>query len=148
METKKKTGAKKEAKTAAKPAAKAETNAAVKAEAKAAKTEAKEPAKAARPKAAPKAKTGETFNATIVSFRRSRHAVNTRHILIRLPGVDSKMKASQFIGRKAVWTSPGKAKKKIYGRIASAHGGNGVMRAIVSKGLPGTAIGTQIQVLG
>jgi len=36
--------------------------------------------------------------------------------------------------------------KKITGKISSAHGGNGVVRAIFEKGLPGQAIGTDVEV--
>jgi large subunit ribosomal protein L35Ae len=62
-------------------------------------------------------------------------------------GADTKAKASLYIGRRVVWTSPGKLQKKIYGKITTTHGNSGVLRARFSRGLPGTAVGTRVELI-
>jgi len=84
--------------------------------------------------------------AKVIQFRRGRKTFKPRHFLIEIPGVDSREKATKFVGKTAEWTSTGKEPKKITGKISSAHGGNGVVRAIFEKGLPGQAIGTDVEV--
>lgn len=85
--------------------------------------------------------------ALILSFRRGRHTQRTNQFLLEIDGIDTKAKASQYIGKRVVWTSPGTAKKKIHGKITQPHGNNGVLRARFSRGLPGTALGTKVQIL-
>jgi len=45
-------------------------------------------------------------------------------------------------GKKVTWVSP--AGKEIHGKIASAHGTKGLVRAIFERGLPGQAITTNV----
>jgi large subunit ribosomal protein L35Ae len=85
--------------------------------------------------------------AVIMNFRRGRHTQRTNQFLLGVDGVDSKAKASRYIGRRVVWTSPGAAKKRIYGKITKPHGNSGVLRARFSSGLPGTALGTKVDIL-
>jgi len=85
------------------------------------------------------------MKAMILSFRRGRHTQRTNQFLLETEGIDTRSKASQLIGRRIVWTSP--AKKLIYGKISQPHGNNGVLRARFSKGLPGTAIGTEVDIV-
>lgn len=81
--------------------------------------------------------------AILIQFRRGRRTIKEKHFLIEVEGSDSREKASKFVGKEVVWTSP--AKKEIKGKIASAHGNKGVVRAIFEKGLPGQAIGTEVK---
>ncbi len=80
----------------------------------------------------------------VVQFRRGRKTVHERHFLIELEGVSNRKDAEKFAGKSVEWTSP--AGKKIKGKIAAAHGGKGVVRAIFEKGLPGQAITTSVEV--
>ena len=82
----------------------------------------------------------------VIQFRRGRRSYTPRHFLIEIPGTETKEKAGKFVGKSVVWASPGKDKKLIHGKIAAAHGNKGVIRAIFEKGLPGQAIGTQVEV--
>jgi len=66
--------------------------------------------------------------------------------LIEVEGVDSREKAKEFVGKNVSWSSPGKEPKIISGVIKSAHGNNGVVRALFEKGLPGQAIGTGVKI--
>jgi len=80
----------------------------------------------------------------VIQFRRGRHTIHERHFLIEIPDVDSREKAEKFVGKEVVWTSP--AGKIIKGKISSAHGNNGVVRAIFEKGLPGQAVTTGVDI--
>lgn len=82
----------------------------------------------------------------VIQFRRGRSTFKPRHFLIEIDGSNSREEASKFVGKEVVWTSTGKNAKKINGRVSSAHGRNGVIRAIFEKGLPGQAIGTEVEI--
>lgn len=80
----------------------------------------------------------------IIQFRRGRHTIHERHYLIEIPEINDREKAEKFVGKEVVWKSP--AGKKIKGKISSAHGNKGVVRAIFEKGLPGQAVTTDVEV--
>ncbi len=86
------------------------------------------------------------MKATVIQFRQGCKTQKPRHFLIEIPGVDSREKATEFVGKSAVWTSTGKEPKIITGKIAAAHGNKGVVRGIFEKGLPGQAIGTEVEI--
>jgi large subunit ribosomal protein L35Ae len=86
--------------------------------------------------------------AKVIQFRRGRKTFKPRHFLIEIPGVDDREAASKFVGKTVEWKSPGKEPTIIVGKVSSAHGGNGVVRAIFEKGLPGQAIGTDVEIGG
>ena len=78
----------------------------------------------------------------IVHFRGSRRVKRSNQMVLQVPGVDNKEKASKMIGKKVVWkTSAGKA---IHGKIASAHGNSGALRIIFETGMPGQSIGSKV----
>lgn len=85
------------------------------------------------------------MNATIMSFRRGRHTQVNNQFLLEAEGLDSKGKAAQLIGRRVLWKSP--SKKEIFGKITDTHGNKGMVRARFSRGLPGTALGTKVEIL-
>lgn len=80
----------------------------------------------------------------IINYRRSRHNTYANHFVVEVNGVKSKEEAFKLVGKKVFWTT--KSGKKIKGKIASAHGNNGVVRIITEKGLPGQAVGTSISI--
>jgi len=82
----------------------------------------------------------------VVQFRRGRKNYTPKHFLIEVTGVDSREKASKFVGKEVSWKSSGKEAKLIQGKVSGAHGGKGVMRVIFEKGLPGQSIGTDVEV--
>ena len=84
--------------------------------------------------------------ATVIQFRRGRKTFKPRHFLIEIEGIKTREDASKFVGKAVVWKSTGKNSKEINGKVSSAHGGNGVIRAIFEKGLPGQAIGTEVEI--
>jgi len=81
----------------------------------------------------------------VVQFRRGRKTYHPRHFLIDV-GAETKEQAAKFVGKEVVWTSPGKDKKQIKGKIASPHGNKGLVRAIFERGLPGQAIATEVEI--
>jgi len=80
----------------------------------------------------------------VIQFRRGRHTITEKHMLIEIDSVDSKEKASKFIGNSVEWNSP--AGKVIKGKISGTHGNRGVLRVIFKKGLPGQSITTEVKI--
>ncbi len=80
----------------------------------------------------------------VVQFRRGRKTIHERHFLIEVEGSKSRKDAEKFVGKEVAWKSP--AGKIIKGKISSAHGNKGVVRAIFEKGLPGQAVTTNVEV--
>ena len=83
-------------------------------------------------------------NGKVIQFRRGRHTIHKRHFLIEIEKVSDRKEAEKFVGKSVMWKSP--SGKKIQGKVSSAHGNKGVVRAIFEKGLPGQAITTKIEV--
>jgi len=83
--------------------------------------------------------------AKVIQFRRGRKTYKPRHFILDV-GTKTKEDTEKFIGKEVIWTSPGKLKKKIKGKIASSHGNKGLVRAIFEKGLPGQAINDDVEV--
>jgi large subunit ribosomal protein L35Ae len=80
----------------------------------------------------------------VVQFRRGRHTLTEKHMLIEVEGINSKEKAAELVGKSVEWKSP--AGKLIKGKVSGAHGNKGVVRAIFEKGLPGQSIGTNVEI--
>jgi len=85
------------------------------------------------------------MKATVIQFRRGRKTYKPRHFILDVQA-KSKEEAEKFVSKNVEWTSPGKTKKVIKGKIASSHGNKGLVRAIFEKGLPGQAITTEVEV--
>ncbi|MBI5803232.1 50S ribosomal protein L35ae [Candidatus Pacearchaeota archaeon] len=83
----------------------------------------------------------------IIQFSMGRHTIHERHFLVEIPGITKKAEAEKLIGKEVQWTSPGKREKIISGKISSAHGNKGVVRAIFERGLPGQALTTEVSIL-
>ena len=86
------------------------------------------------------------MKAKIIQFRRGRKTIHERHFLIEIEGVKTRKDAEKYVGKEVEWKSP--AGKVIKGKIASAHGNKGVVRAIFEKGLPGQAVTTEVDIKG
>ncbi|MBD3313569.1 50S ribosomal protein L35ae [Candidatus Woesearchaeota archaeon] len=84
------------------------------------------------------------MEAVIVNFRSSRTRQKDNHMILDIPGNDSKEKAENLVGKKVVWKSP--AGRPINGKIASAHGNKGAVRVIFEKGMPGQSLGTKVSI--
>ena len=80
----------------------------------------------------------------VIQFRRGRHVIHERHFLIEVDDSKSREDAKKYVGKEVIWTST--AGKEIKGKVSSAHGNNGILRAIFEKGLPGQAITTKVEI--
>ena len=78
----------------------------------------------------------------VIQFRRGRKTIHERHFLIEVEGCKNRKDAEKFVGKDVEWKSS--AGKIIRGKISSAHGNKGVVRAIFEKGLPGQAVTTEV----
>ena len=79
---------------------------------------------------------------TIVNFRGTRRVKSHNQMVLQVPGVDSKDKASKLVGRKVVWkTSAG---KQMVGQITNIHGNSGALRIRFDTGMPGQSIGSKV----
>lgn len=85
------------------------------------------------------------MKARIISYRRSRHVTHENQAIIAVEGVFSKQEAQKLVGKRVFWLTP--CKKKIWGVIAATHGNNGALRARFSRGLPGQAVGTKLEIM-
>jgi large subunit ribosomal protein L35Ae len=83
---------------------------------------------------------------TIVNYRLSRHVQKTNHMVIIIPSITTRAKASALVGKTAVWKSP--KGKEIKGTVASAHGNKGAVRVIFEKGMPGQSLATSVEIQG
>jgi len=83
---------------------------------------------------------------TVVQFRRGRKTYKPKHFLLEVESIKTRAKAKELVGKNVSWKSTGKEPKIIKGKISSAHGNNGVLRAIFEKGLPGQSIGTGVTI--
>jgi large subunit ribosomal protein L35Ae len=80
----------------------------------------------------------------VVQFRRGRHTIKERHMLVEIDKVFTRTDAEKQVGKEVVWKSP--AGKEIKGKVRGSHGNKGVVRVIFEKGLPGQSVGTEVEV--
>ena len=81
---------------------------------------------------------------TIINFRGGRHTQYSNQMVISVSAVDNKEKASGLVGKSVTWlNSKGNA---ISGKVSSAHGNSGAVRAIFEKGMPGQSLGTKVKI--
>lgn len=84
------------------------------------------------------------MKAKVIQFRRGKHTIKPRHFILEVEGISNRENATKLVGKEVIWKSS--AGKEIKGRISSAHGNKGVVRAIFEKGLPGQAITTEVEI--
>ena len=82
----------------------------------------------------------------IASYRRGIKTQTNNQAIIHVHGVESKKDAEKLIGKTASWVSDGKEKKTLKGKITAVHGGNGAVRVLFEKGVPGQALATKIHI--
>jgi large subunit ribosomal protein L35Ae len=64
--------------------------------------------------------------------------------VVKVEGVGDRASADGIIGKKVVWkTTTG---KEIVGKVSKAHGNSGAVLVRFDKGLPGQAIGTDVEI--
>ena len=83
------------------------------------------------------------MKAKLISFRRSLKHIKEKHYIIDA-GKKNRNDAAGLVRKEVVWTS--EAGKKIKGKISSAHGNGGKVRAIFERGLPGQAMNDDVEI--
>lgn len=79
----------------------------------------------------------------IVNFRRGRKTQKTNQMIVLTNEADLE-KVKKLIGKEVIYTTEGKNKKEIKGKITALHGRKGAVRALFEKGMPGQAIGKKV----
>jgi len=64
-------------------------------------------------------------------------------MVIIVEGVNKKEDAQKLVGKKVMYNT---GKKDITGKISSAHGNKGAVRAIFETGMPGQALGQKVKI--
>lgn len=84
------------------------------------------------------------MKAKIAHFRGGKHTQTNNQMLLVAEGVDNREKASKLVGKQVVFLTL--RSNSISGKIASAHGNSGVLRAVFEKGMPGQSIGKEVEI--
>lgn len=80
----------------------------------------------------------------LVNYRRGVHTEYTNQYIVEVEGVGDRTSADGILGKKVTWkTTTG---KEIVGKVSKAHGNSGAVLVRFDRGLPGQAIGTEVQV--
>ncbi|MFH0860929.1 MAG: 50S ribosomal protein L35ae [Candidatus Altiarchaeota archaeon] len=82
---------------------------------------------------------------TIVNYRGGRHTQKPNQLVVHVEGVKTKEDSKKLMKKKAVWTTPGG--NKINGEVSKTHGGKGQVLVKFEKGLPGQALGTELEIV-
>lgn len=86
--------------------------------------------------------------AVFTGFRRNKVWVPCNQPLLKIEGLNDSKEAQYYLGKRCVYIYKTKSGfKTIWGRIASQHGNNGVVKAKFARNLPPRAIGCQIRVM-
>jgi len=84
------------------------------------------------------------MKAKIANYKGGVHTQYADRMILVPEGVTSKEQAEKLVGKKVAWTTPGG--NKINGVVSKAHGRNGSILAKFEKGLPGQALGTEVDI--
>ena len=65
--------------------------------------------------------------------------------LVQFTGVISAAQAGRLFGKKVLWKGKN---KEFAGKVVGSHGKNGAVRVKFKKGVPGQALGTNVELVG
>ena len=86
----------------------------------------------------------EPIYGRIMNYRIGIKTQMTSECLIQFPQVTSVALTGQLIGKSVEWKG---LNKNLTGKIVGFHGKNGVVRARFKRGVPGQALGTNVQLI-
>jgi len=84
------------------------------------------------------------MEAQILNFTLSRHVQKGNNMVLKVGGIIKREDAKKFVGKKVVYKT--ESGKEINGKVASAHGNKGALRAVFERGMPGQSIGQKVTV--
>lgn len=80
----------------------------------------------------------------ISNYRRGVHTEYTNQYVVSVDGVKDRASAEGIVGKRVSWKTP--SGKEIVGKVSKAHGNSGAVLCRFDKGLPGQAVGTEVDV--
>jgi large subunit ribosomal protein L35Ae len=80
----------------------------------------------------------------ITNYRTGPKAQDSKECLVEIESISSASLAGKLVGQKVTWTN---GATKSTGKIMGAHGRNGMVRVRFTKGVPGQAIGTIVELV-
>jgi large subunit ribosomal protein L35Ae len=80
----------------------------------------------------------------LLNFRGGKHTKSENQMILEVPGITTRQKATSLVGKTVSWKSP--VGKVITGKITNVHGNKGVLRVQFEKGMPGQSIGAKVEV--
>lgn len=89
----------------------------------------------------------------VAGYRRALTNQKSHTSLIKIQGVDDSEDVKFYLGKKIVYLYRTKSEKEgskmrvMYGKVCSAHGTSGVVRAKFAKNLPPSAIGAPVRIM-
>ena len=72
------------------------------------------------------------------------HTEYTNQYVVETEGIADRASASGIVGKRVVFKT--QTGKEIVGKVSKAHGNSGAVLARFEKGLPGQAIGTEVDI--
>ncbi len=79
----------------------------------------------------------------ISSFRRGRHHTYSNQMIVVVDGYEDKEDAEELVGKKVVYDT---GKKEIEGEVRDTHGNSGAIRVLFERGMPGQALGSEVEI--
>ena len=87
--------------------------------------------------------TGDERVGFIINYRLGKKTQKPKECLIKIPGMGAS-EAGQFMGIRVCWPAD---EPKIYGKIVSLHGRQGILKVKFKKGIPGQALNSRIKLI-
>jgi large subunit ribosomal protein L35Ae len=84
----------------------------------------------------------QIIHGRITNYRTGPKSQTSKECLIEFEAVNSEALACKLIGQTVAWKN---GSSKILGKVRGAHGKNGMVRVRFSRGVPGQAIGTLVE---
>ncbi len=85
---------------------------------------------------------------TIAHFRRGRKTQSTTQMIVIVDNVTTRADAAKLVGKEVTFTTSGKEKKQISGKVTASHGNKGAVRVLFGQGMPGQALAKNVEVTG
>jgi len=83
------------------------------------------------------------MNGTIVNYKSGMHTQTDNQMIVKIEGITTKEEAKKLVGKKVTYNT---GKKNMTGEIRASHGNSGAIRVLFETGMPGQAVGKQVQI--
>ncbi|MFH1126345.1 MAG: 50S ribosomal protein L35ae [Candidatus Altiarchaeota archaeon] len=84
------------------------------------------------------------MKARVINYRGGKRTKKVNQFILQPEKTKTKEEAGKLLGKKVEWTTT--SGKKMVGEITRIHGNSGAVVARFEKGLPGQALGTEIEI--